>query len=183
MSGIRYLVDDDRSPYVWKTDDYGQSWTKIVNGFPEDDFLRAVREDPQMPGNLYAASERTVYVSWDDGANWQPLSLNLPVMQVSDLVVEENDLVISTHGRSFWVLFDIAPLRQLNERVAGADVHLFDPVDPVRGVDRGVEVYYYLAEDAEEFTMEFLDANGQVIRTYEGQDGDSLPPQGGSGFF
>ncbi len=183
VSGIRYLVDDDRSPYVWKTDDYGQSWTKIVNGFPGDDFLRAVREDPQMPGNLYAASERTVYVSWDDGANWQPLSLNLPVAQVSDLVVEENDLVISTHGRSFWVMFDIAPLRQLNEQVAGADVHLFDPVDPVRGVDRGVEVYYYLAEDAEEFTMEFLDASGQVIKTYEGQEEDSAQPEGGFGFF
>jgi hypothetical protein len=182
VSGIRYLVDDDRSPYVWKTEDYGQSWTKIVNGIPEDDFVRAVREDPNAPGHLYAASERTVYASWDDGANWQPLSLNLPVTQVSDLVVEENDLVISTHGRSFWVMFNIAPLRQLNEQVANADVHLFGPVSPVRGVDNAVEVYYYLAEDAEEFTMEFLDANGEVIRTYEGREGDSPQPQGGFGF-
>ncbi|MCH8937284.1 MAG: glycosyl hydrolase, partial [Gemmatimonadetes bacterium] len=78
VAGIRYLVDDDRSPYIWKTEDYGKTWTKIVNGIPEDDFVRAVREDPQAPGILYAASERTVYVSWDDGANWQSLGLNLP---------------------------------------------------------------------------------------------------------
>ena len=80
VSGIRYLVDDDRSPYIWKTEDYGQSWTKIVNGIPADDFVRATREDPTRAGLLYAASERTVYVSWNDGANWQPLSQNLPVV-------------------------------------------------------------------------------------------------------
>jgi photosystem II stability/assembly factor-like uncharacterized protein len=182
VSGIRYLVDDDRTPYVWKTENYGQSWTKIVNGIPGDDFIRAVREDPQAPGNLYAASERTVYVSWDDGANWQSLALNLPVVQVSDLIVEDNDLVIATHGRSFWVMFNIAPLRQLNEQVATSQVHLFDPVDPVRGVDNGVEVYYYLAEDAEELTMEFLDSDGNVIQTYEATGEDQPQPQGGGGF-
>ena len=109
VSGIRYLVDDDRSPYVWKTEDYGRSWTKIVNGIPADDFVRATREDPTRAGLLYAASERTVYVSWDDGANWQSLAQNLPVVQVSDLVVADDDLVIGTHGRSFWVMKDITP--------------------------------------------------------------------------
>ena len=168
VSGIRYLVDDDRSPYVWRTNDYGETWTSIINGLPGDDFIRATREDPARPGLLYAASERTVYVSFDDGGRWQPLSLNLPVVQVSDLVVEDNDLVIATHGRSFWVLEDIGPLRQMTEEVAAADVWLFEPTDPVRGVDQGARFQYYLAEDAESVTFEVLDAEGEVIRTYEG---------------
>ena len=181
VAGIRYLVDDDRAPYVWKTEDYGQSWTKIVNGLPEDDFIRAVRQDPHAPSNLYAASERAVYISWDDGANWQPLSLNLPTVQVSDIVVEDNDLVIATHGRSFWVMRNLAPLRQLNEQVANSTMHLFRPVDPVRGVDRTVQVFYYLAAQAEEMTMEFLDGAGNVIQTYEGTTEEPPPAQGGSG--
>jgi photosystem II stability/assembly factor-like uncharacterized protein len=167
VSGIRYLVDDDRSPYIWKTEDYGQSWTKIVNGIPGDDFVRATREDPTRVGLLYAASERTVYVSWDDGANWQPLSQNLPVVQVADLVVADNDLVLGTHGRSFWVMRDITPLREMNMEVAEADVHLFNPVATYRGVDNGVQVRYYLAEESD-VKLEFLDEDGSVIETVEG---------------
>ncbi|MDE2761253.1 MAG: glycosyl hydrolase [Gemmatimonadota bacterium] len=167
VSGIRYLVDDDRSPYVWRTEDYGRSWTKIVGGLPEDDFIRATREDPKRPGLLYAASERTVYVSFDDGARWQPLSLNLPVVQVSDLVVEENDLVIATHGRSFWVLEGIGPLRQMSAEVAAAPAWLFDPADPVRRVDPGVRFQYHLAEDAGSVTLEIVDSGGEVVRTFE----------------
>ncbi len=187
VSGIRYLVDNDRSPYVWKTEDYGQTWTKIVNGIPDDDFVRAVREDPTVPGMLYAASETTVYISWNDGAQWQPLSLNLPTVQVADLVVEEYDLVIATHGRSFWVMFNMAPLRQLTPTIAAADVHLFDPVDAVRGVDDGVEIMYYLKDDAESITLDFLDVNGNLIQHLEGDAtvGDSSPGQsrgGGGGF-
>jgi photosystem II stability/assembly factor-like uncharacterized protein len=166
VSGIRYLVDDDRSPYVWKTEDYGESWTKIVDGIPEDDFVRAVREDPVRPGMLYAASERTVYVSWNDGESWQPLTLNLPVVQVSDLVVEDHDLVIGTHGRSFWVLRNIDPLRQLDERVAAAEFHLFQPRPARRSLDRGVELYYTLRDDAETIRIEFLDEGGNLIRAF-----------------
>ncbi len=166
VAGIRYLVDDDRSPYVWKTDDYGQSWTKIVNGIPDDDFVRAIREDPARLGLLFAGSERTVYVSWDDGANWQSLGLNLPVAQVSDLRVQDRDLVIGTHGRSFWVLYDIAPLRQLSGEIAERDVHLYDPVDPRRGLDFGVQVVYYLETEVDSLTLEFLDGSGNVIRTF-----------------
>ncbi len=172
VSGIRYLVDDDRSPYVWRTNDYGETWTSIIRGLPADDFIRATREDPRRPGLLYAASERTVYVSFDDGGQWQPLSLNLPVVQVSDLVVEDNDLVIATHGRSFWVLEDIGPLRQMTEEVAAAGAWLFEPTDPVRGIDQGARFQYYLAEDAESVTFEVLDAGGEVIRTYEGVAAD-----------
>ncbi len=172
VAAIRYLVDNDRSPYVWKTEDYGASWTKIVTGIPGDDFVRAVREDPKRPGLLYAASERTVYVSWDDGANWQQLTLNLPTVQVSDLVVEENDLVIGTHGRSFWVMYNIAPLRQLNAQIAQADVHLFDPVDAVRGVADSVMAFYYLEEAVDTLTLDYLDAEGNVTRTFTGTSED-----------
>ncbi len=168
VSGIRYLVENDRSPYVWKTEDYGATWTKIVNGIPEDDFIRAVREDPTRPGMLYAASERTVYISWNDGSNWQPLTLNLPTVQVADLVVKEDDLVIGTHGRSFWVLYGIDPLRQLNADVLGSDAFLFQPTDVRRGLDPMAEVTYYLAEDADEVEITFLDEAGDVVQTFTG---------------
>ena len=168
VSGIRYLVDDDRSPYIWKTEDYGQTWALVVDGLPEDDFIRATREDPTRAGLLYAASERTVYVSFDDGGWWQPLSLNLPVVQVSDLVVEDNDLVIATHGRSFWVLENIAPLRQLTPDVVEAGAWLFQPSDPYRGLDPGALFQYHLAQDADRVVFEVLDGAGEVIRTFEG---------------
>ena len=183
ISGILYLVDNDRSPYVWRTEDYGQTWTKIVNGIPGDDFIRTTREDPTRPGLLYAGSERTVYVSWDDGDNWQKLSQNLPVVQVSDLVVAEDDLVIGTHGRSFWTMRGIGPLREMSEQIASADVHLFEPADVYRGIDNSVGVSYKLAEDAEEMTLEFLDANGAVIQELEGTAEEQRAPQGFAAFF
>ena len=167
VAGIRYLVDNDRGPYIWKTDDFGASWTKIVNGIRADDFIRAVREDPARPGLLYAASERTVYASWDDGGSWQPLTLGLPTVQVSDLVVADDDIVIATHGRSFWALNGIGPLRQLNQQIAEADVHLFDPADAVRDVE-SVQVVYYLKEAVDSLTLEFLDAGGTVIDSFVG---------------
>jgi photosystem II stability/assembly factor-like uncharacterized protein len=183
VSGIRYLVDDDRAPYIWRTDDYGQTWTKIVNGIPEDDFIRATREDPKRLGLLYAASERTVYVSWDDGDNWQSLGMNLPVVQVSDLVVEENDLVIGTHGRSFWVMYNIQPLREMSAEVAGADVHLFRPVEVYRGIDNSAQIFYNLAEDAEEVTLEFVDDTGEMVASFTGSADDEEEEQGGGGGF
>ncbi|GMV07634.1 MAG: hypothetical protein AMXMBFR53_39090 [Gemmatimonadota bacterium] len=181
VAGIRYLVDNDRSPYVWKTTDYGKTWTKIVTGIPADDFVRAIREDPARPGLLYAASERTVYVSWDDGAHWQSLAQNLPVVQVSDLVVEDHDLVIGTHGRGFWVMENIGILRQLTPEVAAAGFWLFDPKDPVRGFDNTAVIQYHLKENAEKVTLEFLDPRGTVLASYASLDGDARPPQGGGG--
>ncbi len=166
VAGIRYLVDDDRAPYVWKTEDYGSNWTKIVNGIPEDDFVRAVREDPERPGLLYAASETTVYISLDDGGNWQPLTLNLPSVQVADLVVKENDLVIATHGRSFWVLYGVDPLRQLSPQVVEATAHLFQPADVTRGLDSGVEVAYFLAEKSDQVEIAFMNEAGEVVETF-----------------
>ncbi|MDA1103227.1 MAG: glycosyl hydrolase [Gemmatimonadetes bacterium] len=181
VSGIRYLVDNDRSPYVWKTTNYGETWTKIVGGIPSDDFVRAVREDPVRPGMLYAASERTVYVSWNDGTSWQPLTMNLPVTQVSDLVVEDHDLVISTHGRSFWVMRSIGALRQMYPDVVAADFWLFDPQDPVRLFDNAVDINYYLKADAEKVTLEFLDLRGDVLASYESREEDAEEPEAGAG--
>lgn len=186
VAGIRYLVDDDRSPYIWKTEDYGETWTRIVTGIPADDFVRAVREDPVRPGLLYAASERTVYVSWNDGASWKPLTMNLPVTQVSDLVVEDNDLVIATHGRSFWVMRSIGLLRQLTPEVASAGFWLFDPKDPVRGFDGTVEIDYHLADDAGKVVLEFMDAAGEVLATFESPDPEAEEggaPDESEGFF
>ena len=123
VAAKRYLLDD-RAPYIYKTHDYGESWTMIVDGIREDDYVHAVREDPKRAGLLYAGTEHGVWVSFDDGARWQSLSLNLPDVQVADLVVEAYDVVIGTHGRSMWVLDDIDALRQLTPEITASAVHL-----------------------------------------------------------
>ena len=131
VAGIRYEMDD-RSPYAWKTDDYGATWTRISGGLPDGAFVRVVREDPKRAGLLYAGTEHGVFASFDGGSSWSNLSFQLPRTPVTGLSVEERDLVISTHGRSFWVLDDIETLRQIETDVAGSDLHLFRPADAVR---------------------------------------------------
>ena len=126
VAAHRYRLDDT-SLYAYKTTDYGQTWTAITNGIPDGDFVRVVREDPARRGLLYAGTETGVYVSFDDGENWQPLSLNLPVVPVHDLVVKNDDLVAGTHGRAFWILDDVSPLRQISDEVAQGAAHLFAP--------------------------------------------------------
>ena len=123
---------DDRAPYSWRTDNYGASWTRIGDGIPDGAFVRVIREDPERPGLMYAGTERGVFVSLDGGSSWSDLSFQLPDTPVTGLSVEARDLVISTHGRAFWVLDDIETLRQLDAQVAGADVHLFRPADAFR---------------------------------------------------
>jgi photosystem II stability/assembly factor-like uncharacterized protein len=118
---------DDFAPYAFKTNDFGKTWTSITKGIPADVYVHAVRVDPKRKGLLYAGTERGVYVSFDDGANWQPLQLNLPMAPVNDLIVKGDDLAVATHGRSFWVLDDLAPIRQWQDSVRNADVHLFTP--------------------------------------------------------
>jgi hypothetical protein len=118
---------DDFAPYVFKTSDFGKSWTKLVTGFPANDYVHAVRVDPRRTNLLFAGTEQGVYVSFDDGAHWQALQLNLPNAPINDLVVKNNDLVVATHGRSFWILDDIAPLEQYSDTVTREDVHLFTP--------------------------------------------------------
>ena len=120
---------DDFNPYILKTSNFGNTWTLIVNGIPKNVYVHAVRIDPKRKGLLYAGTERGVYVSFDDGMNWQPLQLNLPMAPVNDLVVKNDDLAVATHGRSFWVLDDLSPLRQWNDSIKSDDVHLFTPAE------------------------------------------------------
>ena len=174
---------DDFKPYVYKTEDFGKTWKMIGAGMPQNTFVRVVREDPKRRGLLYAGTETGMFVSFNDGASWQSLQLNLPVVPVHDLVVKDNDLVAATHGRSFWILDDLTPLHQIDEQVAASDVFLFKPRDAYRmeggggfsggGGDVGQNppagsvIYYDLKEKPKsEITLEFLDAKGSVIKKY-----------------
>jgi photosystem II stability/assembly factor-like uncharacterized protein len=131
LAATRYKQDDFR-PYLFKTKDYGRTWTKITKGIADDDFTRVIREDPAKRGLLYAGTETGVYVSFDDGSRWHRLGGNLPVVPIHDLVIKDDDLVLGTHGRSFWVLDDLQPLRQYGAQVARAKAHLFAPKVTVR---------------------------------------------------
>ncbi|HEV8525126.1 MAG TPA: hypothetical protein VGQ71_11540 [Terriglobales bacterium] len=126
LSADRHELDDF-APYIYKTADYGNTWTKITTGLPDGAYVRAVREDPTRRGLLFAGTKLGIFVSFDDGAHWQTLRGNLPPAPIADLVIKDDDLVVATHGRSFWVLDDISPLRQWNAQIAAADIHLFAP--------------------------------------------------------
>ena len=162
----RYLLDD-RAPYIYKTTDYGKTWTRIVEGIRADDYAHVVREDPKRKGLLYAGTEHGVWVSWNGGAAWQSLSLNLPDTQVSDLVVEENDLVAGTHGRSIWILDDLGPIRQAAADLATKKVHLYAPRPAVRSVS-GAPIDYWLSSDVKDLKIEVLDGAGKVLRVFQG---------------
>jgi photosystem II stability/assembly factor-like uncharacterized protein len=173
----RYQLDD-RAPYIYKTSDFGKTWTKIVNGIPGNDYVHAVREDPARKGLLYAGTEHGIFVSFDDGANWQSLLLGLPDTQVSDIVVEKNDLVIATHGRSFYILEDIGPLRQLKPEVMTSGLYLFEPRTALRSVSPAL-IDYYLAKASDKTTIDILDSKGTVIRTYSSSvEEDKKKPAG-----
>jgi len=174
---------DDFTPIIYKTTDYGASWTRIANGIPDGAYVRAIREDPKKKGLLYAGTERGVYFSLDDGANWQSLQLNLPPAPVHDLAVKDDDLVAATHGRSFWILDDVTPLRQANSAITGEEFHLYQPETAIRlhlpeGVDRkrpvgdnppkGAIIDYYLKSKPapkEQITLEITDSKGAHVRT------------------
>jgi photosystem II stability/assembly factor-like uncharacterized protein len=159
---------DDWAPYFYRTDDYGRTWTKIVNGIGARDFARAIREDPTRPGLLFAGTEHGIYVSFDAGADWQSLRLDLPVTPVHDIAIKDNDLVIATHGRSFYVLDNIGVLRQLTPAVATSAAYLFRPADAMRSVSRGVAIDYYLKQAADKVTIDIFDAKGDIVRTFTG---------------
>jgi photosystem II stability/assembly factor-like uncharacterized protein len=118
---------DDLHPYIYRTHDSGKTWQKIVSGIPDNEPVDTVREDPERKGLLFAGTERTVYVSFDDGDHWQSLRLNLPATSIRDLVVHQDDIAVGTHGRSFWILDNITPLRQIDAKVAASDAYLFAP--------------------------------------------------------
>ncbi len=118
---------DDLHPYIYRTHDDGKTWQKIINGLPDNEPVNTVREDPERKGLLFAGTERSVYVSWDDGDHWQSLKMNLPPTSIRDLVVHHDDVVVGTHGRSFWILDNITPLRQFSTEVMDSTAHLFAP--------------------------------------------------------
>jgi photosystem II stability/assembly factor-like uncharacterized protein len=192
FAAVRYRMQDV-APYVYRTTDYGRTWTKIVNGIPHGHYVRSVREDLKRPGLLYAGTEVGVMVSFDDGANWQSLSLNLPAVQVPGLVLKDDDVVIATHGRSYYVLDNVEPLRQAAARLAAADLHLYRPATAVRTLSRPVfnysrtrnflpEIDYYLGRTADSVRIEILDAAGQPVRTYRASgDPPAAAPGGGGG--
>lgn len=167
LAGNRYQRAD-RAPYVFKTSDYGRTWTKIVNGLPGDDFARAIREDKLRKGLLFLGTETGIYVSFDDGGSWQSLRLDLPVTPVHGVEIKGDDLLIGTHGRSFYVMDNISVLRQLTRETTNEPVVLFDPADATRSVTRGVAIDYYLKTSADTVTIEVLDAQGNSIRTFTG---------------
>jgi len=162
---------DDLAPYIFRTHDSGKTWTKIVTGIRANDYTHAVREDPTRRGMLYAGTQHGFYISYDDGDRWESLSLNLPDTQVSDLWVEANSIAIATHGRGFYILDDIAPLRQAGKELTSAgDAYLFKPADAIRGAG-GAPIAYLLKKPAEKLTLEILDAKGQVVRSIAGGTG------------
>lgn len=166
LAANRYQVDD-REPYVFKTHDYGKTWTKIINGINEGHFARAVREDPVRQGLLFLATEHGVYFSMNDGELWQSLQLELPDTPIRDLVIKDNDVVIGSHGRGFWILDNIQPLRQFKGEMKNQSAILFEPADAIRGI-YDADIQYYLNEQPESITFEILDANDNVISTHSG---------------
>ena len=164
MAVKRYEMGD-RAPYIFKTDDYGKNWEKIINGISEGDFIHVVREDIVTPGLLFAGAEHGVYVSFDDGKNWSDLDLNLPVVGVRDLVVTEKDIAIATHGRSMWILDDIAPIREYSKAINNKDLYVYKPYYAVRRVQDAV-FHYNLAQESENVKVEILDKAGQIIQTF-----------------
>lgn len=173
----------DYRPYLYKTSDFGKTWTKIVNGINNEHFTRVIRADPKRRGLLYAGTESGMYVSFDDGANWQVFQLNLPVVPVTDLAVKNDNLIAATQGRSLWMIDDLTVLHQLNEKMAAKNVYLFRPLDSYRmggfqvknlkkeGTNHpgGVNVYFNIAQldtAKTEVKLAFLEADGDLIREF-----------------
>jgi photosystem II stability/assembly factor-like uncharacterized protein len=181
---------DDLKPHIYRTRDFGASWQEIVAGLPDNAPINAVREDPARKGLLFAGSETSVYVSFNDGDSWQPLQLNLPHTSMRDLAIHGDDLIVATHGRSFWILDDITPLRQLNGQIAKSPAFLFQPQEALRwrwnrnpdtplppetpagqNPPDGAFIDYYLANDANgPIALEILDSAAATVRRYSSTD-------------
>jgi photosystem II stability/assembly factor-like uncharacterized protein len=176
---------DDQKPHIYRTRDYGKSWQPITSGIADTSFVNAIREDTQRKDLLFAGTELGVYVSFDDGEHWHPMQLNLPVTSVRDLTIHEDDLVIATHGRSFWIMDDITSLRQIEPQIQTESAHLYKPAKAFR-IDNdgflgsplppeeptaknppaGAIIDYYLHTAASGLTLEILDSSGKLVRRY-----------------
>jgi hypothetical protein len=186
---------DDFQPYVYRTRDGGRHWTLAATGIPAGSFVNAVREDPVRKGMLYAGTEKGVYVSFDDGDHWQPLQLNLPVSSVRDIDVHGDDVVIATHGRAFWILDDVTPLRQAGPDVASAEAWLFAPAAAIRlrpagftgtplpkdeptaaNPPAGAFIDYVLSKPATApVVLRILDGEGALVRRYSSEERPPAP--------
>ncbi len=189
-AAVNRLRLDDLHPYIYRTHDSGKTWQKIVNGIADNEPVNTVREDPERKGLLFAGTERTVYLSFDDGDHWQSLRLNLPATSIRDLVVHQDDIVIGAHGRSFWILDNITPLRQLNPQVAGSQVYFFapqrtyrmrrnnnadTPLPPEEPAGKnppdGAMLDYYLKSTASgPVVLEISDETGKLVRRFSSAD-------------
>lgn len=188
---------DDYKPYIYRTRDAGRSWTLIAGGIPDGSFVNVVREDPKKAGLLYAGTELGMYISFNDGDSWQPLQLNLPTTSVRDIDVHEDDLVIATHGRAFWILDDIAPLRRFDDRTPQTDVLLFEPPTAYRvhpagftgtplprdepmaqNFPFGAVIDYFLKNDVANITLDIVNEQGEVVRHFSSEDKPAKPDPG-----
>ncbi|MFQ5674966.1 MAG: glycosyl hydrolase [bacterium] len=196
---------DDFQPYLYKTTDYGKTWKRITKGIDPLHFTRVIRADPKRRGLLYAGTESGMYVSFDDGANWKSFQLNLPVVPITDLTIKNDDLIVATQGRSFWVLDDLTPLHQLSDQVAARNIWLYQPRPAYRmgrggrrgGADSltegknptsGVVIRYYLKEapDSSAVTLKFLEQDGTPIKSYKPkakEKANQLPVKPGMNVF
>lgn len=180
IAGTRYKLGDYR-PYLYKSSDYGKTWTKITTGIPDDHFTRVLRADPKRKGLLYAGTESGMYISFNDGQSWQSFQMNLPIVPITDLTIKNDNLIAATQGRSFWIIDDLTVLHQLNESLNTATAHLFKPMASYRmsGTQRppsktagqnhpgGVMIHYFLKDTTKtEATLEILEANGSLIKKY-----------------
>ncbi|MEQ8575267.1 MAG: glycosyl hydrolase [Fulvivirga sp.] len=181
IAGTKYK-SGDYAPYLYKTKDYGKTWTKITSGIPSEHFTRVVRADLKRKGLLYAGTENGMYISFDDGASWKPFQLNLPTVPITDLTIKNDNLIAATQGRSFWLIDDLTPLHQLSDQVKSSNSFLFKPMDSYRmsggnysnpkteGENHpgGVMVHFYLKDTANVDTvrMTFMEEGGKSIRTF-----------------
>jgi len=210
VKGGAYVVSaaykfGDYRPFIYKTDDYGKTWKKIVKGIPEQEFVRTVRADPKRKGLLYAGTEKGMWISFDDGENWARFQLNLPPVPIHDLTIKNDNLIAATHGRAFWMIDDLTPLHQLNAEVAARASYVYKPLasyrmfskpadeDPVikklegQNHPDGVIVNYFVKDiaDSAEVKLEVFEQNGKLIRAFstKGKSAEQLTvKQGGNKF-
>jgi len=191
----------DFAPYIYRTRDAGKTWQKITAGLPADGYVHSVKEDPKRQGLLFAGTERGVHISFDDGESWQPFQLNLPVTSMRDFEIYENDLIVATHGRGFWVIDDISPLRQINDTIGNAEAYLFKPGDSINMIEggdngtplqkdepqapnppNGAAIDYYLKTAATgPVTIDILDSTGAVLHTFSNEPQRGAPAGGRRG--
>ncbi len=184
IASTRYKLGDYK-PYLFKSKDYGKTWTLITNGIPSEHFSRVVRADQKRAGLLYTGTEAGMYISFDDGASWKPFQLNLPIVPITDLTIKNDNLIAATQGRSFWLIDDLTPLHQLNNEVAASNVHLFKPMPSYRmngsqgggygGVPKnhgqnhpnGVMIHFYVKDTTKiNASLEVMEMNGTVIKKF-----------------